>query len=54
MNQVIKCPDCGSIQIASVSQVDGAPFWHVLVHECSVCEYIITESEWEEVNIKTQ
>jgi len=42
----IQCPECGKIQKARV--LEGFP-WDIYVHHCSYCEYIITESEWEEV-----
>lgn len=42
----IKCPECGSVQKAKVKQTK--PF-KSYVHICSTCEYVIMESEWEEV-----
>ena len=46
--QIIKCPECGTIQQAGVSFVPLI-VWGDYVHECEHCGYIITESEWEEV-----
>jgi hypothetical protein len=42
----IKCPECAQIQKAKV--LEGFP-WNIYVHHCEFCEYIIMESEWEEV-----
>lgn len=43
----IICPKCKSVEEAAVQHTN--PFWSY-VHECSKCEYMITESEWEEEN----
>lgn len=42
----IECPECGTIQPALI---DRSKFWDSFVHECRNCSYMITESDWEEV-----
>lgn len=43
----IRCPECGTIQPAQV--VKWKDFvWPAYVHDCSQCNYTITESEWNE------
>lgn len=42
----IECPECGMIQPALI---DRSKFWDSFVHECRNCSYMITESDWEEV-----
>ena len=41
----IVCPECGSIQDA-IEDHTTIPF-STLIHECTSCEYMIMESEWE-------
>ena len=43
----IICPNCQDVQIATV--LESIPF-PIYIHECTNCEYIIMESEWEECN----
>ena len=43
--ETIICPECGSIQEATVQH--GNPF-NTYIHECSVCGHIIMESDWVE------
>lgn len=45
--EVIRCPECKSIQKAEVTHTRP---WYSYVHFCTKCEYIIMESEWEPVN----
>ena len=45
MKQMIKCPLCGKVQEATVDTTT-APF-NTYVHECEVCEFVITESDWQ-------
>lgn len=42
----IKCPECGTIQLANVMDTT---LWLVYLHDCEKCKYIIMESEWEVV-----
>ncbi len=42
----IRCPNCGSIETATVKQT--APFWSY-VHICTKCNNSILESEWDEI-----
>ncbi|UCF13204.1 MAG: hypothetical protein JSW06_02825 [Thermoplasmatales archaeon] len=42
--QSIQCPHCGTTQQAEV--VRGEPF-DIYFHECTLCKYKITESEWK-------
>lgn len=44
--QIIRCPECQTIQAAIVEQM--FPWW-AYVHKCVKCEYVIMESEWDEV-----
>ena len=44
----IKCPQCGSVQTATVEFEEWMPF-PAYVHTCGNCMYTITESEWEVV-----
>jgi RNA polymerase subunit RPABC4/transcription elongation factor Spt4 len=41
----IKCPSCGSIELATVEYTK--PF-NTYIHNCSKCKYVIMESEWEQ------
>lgn len=43
----IRCPNCGHEQEAIVQNTYP---WPTYVHECTECEYIITESEWISIN----
>lgn len=47
----IICPNCGKICEAKIEYVDGWPFADY-THECEHCGFMITESQWEEVNDK--
>lgn len=40
----IVCPNCGAIELGTI--YPSIPF-DTYYHECSVCTYVITESEWE-------
>ncbi len=42
-SEAIRCPECGSVQSATVEHTE--PFWTWL-HECIECGYIIMESDW--------
>lgn len=42
--EIIKCPNCGKIQRATVCHTFP---WYSYVHDCEKCSYIIMESEWE-------
>ncbi|WP_372776490.1 hypothetical protein [Mangrovibacterium sp.] len=44
MKQFIKCPNCGSIELATVDH-STAPF-STWMHFCNQCEYAIQESDW--------
>lgn len=46
--QTIICPKCEAVQAA---RVDHAPncIWAIYVHHCAECQYVIMESEWEQV-----
>ena len=45
----IICPECEQEQPAEIYFYKGDPF-PVYQHECRQCAYIITESEWSEVD----
>jgi len=45
MEEIIICPQCGAVQAARVVWEKDDP-WPQYVHICSVCGYLITESEW--------
>lgn len=50
----IKCPECGHEQPSVVTHPYGDPRPPLYHHECARCEYVIIESEWQEVvTIKT-
>jgi len=44
MKQFIICPNCGAIELATIEET--VPFWSY-IHNCTKCEYIIMESDWE-------
>lgn len=44
--ELIYCPDCDSIQEATVQHT--VPFW-TYFHICTNCQYAIMESEWNRV-----
>lgn len=44
---MIKCPACHTAQAAIV--LEATSFWNEYIHNCEVCDYMITESEWDEV-----
>lgn len=46
--ETIECPNCGAIESATVEH--GQPF-NIYIHHCSSCQYVIMESEWEEVQV---
>lgn len=41
--EVIKCPECGTIQQAEVEHTIP---WYTYIHHCIKCGFIITESDW--------
>lgn len=41
--ELIKCPNCEKTQIATVEHT--YPFF-TYIHECEICGYMISESEW--------
>ncbi len=43
---MIKCPSCDYVQAAIIEH--SVPF-NTYIHHCEKCEYIIMESEWDEV-----
>lgn len=45
----IICPRCKSIESAKIEFENFLPF-PSYVHECAKCAYIITESEWQELD----
>lgn len=45
----IECPECSAVQWANVEHT--LPWWSY-VHECEKCDYVIMESEWNEVKTK--
>lgn len=52
--ETIQCCECGTIQEATVEQTI---IFDVYVHQCTNCQHIITESEWNKVettNLKNQ
>ncbi len=47
----IKCPDCGTIQDATVEHT--TPFYTYL-HNCEKCNFTIMESDWEVIMHETK
>lgn len=47
--KIIRCPKCQALQVGVIKRFIGIP-WLSYVHDCD-CGYIITESEWEVVEI---
>ena len=47
MEQYIKCPECGSIELATVDTTTIP--WNTYIHHCLKCEYVIMESDWDVV-----
>lgn len=45
--ETIQCPECNHIQEAIVEHTIP---WNTYVHTCTMCKYIIMESEWKVVN----
>ncbi len=45
--QLIKCPDCGTIQMATV---EHGQIFDTYLHNCDKCNFTIMESDWEVVN----
>lgn len=45
----IKCPNCGSIETGTIEYT--LP-WPTFIYNCTKCNYVIMESEWEEVSEK--
>jgi len=41
----IECPECKQRQHAKVYK----SLWYIYIHKCVKCEYLIMESEWNEV-----
>ncbi len=50
-NVAIRCPECGSIQAARREHTWP---WDTLIHFCTKCGYVITEQEWEEVELENE
>lgn len=46
-NEKIICPECGSVETATVEHT--VP-WYSYVHTCRGCGYVIMESEWQRAN----
>jgi C4-type Zn-finger protein len=46
-SETIRCPECGQEQKAKV--LHTIPFT-TYIHECIKCNYVIMESEWDEIN----
>ena len=44
--ETIVCPECGSHEVATVETTE---IFDNYFHCCSICEQIITESDWENV-----
>lgn len=47
-SEEIECPSCNKRQQAQIICGKGDP-WPILVHKCTQCQYVITESEWNAV-----
>jgi uncharacterized Zn finger protein len=47
----IVCPQCGTAQTAKIELEYWMP-WASYVHTCEKCGHIITESEWDEEEVK--
>ena len=46
---IIKCPECESVQDAIIEHT--IPFY-TYIHQCERCNYIIMESEFNQINKK--
>lgn len=46
--ETIQCPECDTIQEATINHYEGHPF-ETILHDCIQCEHIIMEAEWEKV-----
>lgn len=44
MKEFITCPECNTIQLATIN-TETVPF-HTYIHYCEKCDYVITESDW--------
>lgn len=49
----IICAECETVQPAQVESAEGFPFASYF-KECEGCGYLITESEWNEVDAAAQ
>lgn len=45
MKQLICCPECGSVELATID-TSSVPWW-TYIHDCKNCGYTIMESEWD-------
>lgn len=45
MKQFIKCPECGAIELGTIDTTTIP--WNSYIHNCNNCDYIIMESEWD-------
>ena len=41
--ETIICPECSEVQEAVVKHTT---IWNIYIHECTYCNHIIMESEW--------
>ena len=41
--ETILCPECGSIENATVEHTEP---WYTYIHNCKNCDFIIMESDW--------
>lgn len=46
-NVIIRCPECGEVQPATI--LPTIP-WNTFIHDCEKCDYIIMESEWDQID----
>lgn len=50
--ETIYCPNCGSENVnVPIVWREGDP-WPSFVHDCDVCKYTISESEWNEKGLE--
>lgn len=49
--EVICCPECGTVQVANV--LHSVPF-ATYIHHCIHCEYVIMESDWDRVEMQAK
>jgi phage FluMu protein Com len=49
--EIIKCPECDTIQQAEVEHTTA---WNIYIHHCKNCNYTITESDWDKIELEEE